>query len=391
MIRRVSPARLSGTVAVPPSKSHMQRLLLCAALSMRRTEIAYCGALSDDCRAFLDCLPALGAAATIGGESVTVSPADGGARVFPAGASGAALRFLLPVCAASGGGEIVCAGRERPTGALLTALGARGAVIEKTPRGFRVGGALESGAFAIPGGESSQYISGLLFALPLLRGDSEIRLTTPPVSGGYIDMTLDALAAFGIAVERRGDTFFVRGGQTYLSPGRAVCEGDCSAGAMWRAANAMGHRVTLTGMPEKTRQPDAAIDAYLDKRDIDVSGAPDLMPVLAACAAAKAGETTRLRGVSRLAGKESDRPRVMAAALEALGISCRRDADCLIIRGGAPHGGQAAGARDHRAVMALALLATVCSGPVDISDAEAVAKSYPAFWDDFDRLSEGEA
>ncbi len=391
MIRRVSPGSLCGTARVPPSKSHMQRLLLCAALSGMRTEIACRGALPGDCRALIDCLPALGAAARISLSGVIVTPSSRGARVFPCGESGAVLRFLLPVCAATGGGEIAYTGRERPTEALVAALAARGATIERAAGAYTVGGRLDGGAFTLAGDISSQFVSGLLFALPLLSGDSEIILTSPLVSAGYVDMTLDALAAFGVAAEPRAGGFFVPGGQRYVSPGYAACEGDCSAGAVWRAAAAMGHRVTVSGMPDATRQPDAAIDSFLSRTEIDVSGAPDLMPLLAAVAAAKKGVTTRICGTARLSGKESDRPRAMAAALGALGIDCERGADCLIVHGGSPRGGAVSGARDHRVVMALALLATVAESPVEISDAEAVGKSYPSFWNDFDRLSEGNA
>ena len=266
-------------------------------------------------------------------------------------------------------------------------LTARGAEIVQEKGALIVSGALESGAFSLPGHISSQYVSGLLFALPLLRGDSEIRLTSPLVSGGYADMTLDALRAFGILIDRRGDAFFVPGGQKYSSPGAVTCEGDCSAGAVWRAANAMGQKIEIIGLPAVTRQPDAGIEQLIGRKEIDCAAAPDLMPLLCVLAAVTAGET-RLTGIKRLSGKESDRPRAMAAALRALGIRCEQTDDALTITGGQPTGGRVSGANDHRVVMALAILATKCAAPVEITDAEAVNKSYPAFWRDFERLTE---
>ncbi len=388
MIRRVCPGRLRGEALVPSSKSHMQRLLLCAALADQETRIAYRGDLPDDCQAMLSCSAALGGDITIEKESITVAPARKSAsRAFSCGESGTALRFLLPVCAATGGGEITYAGRERPQEALIAALSARGARISHEKGAYSVSGRLESGVFALPGHISSQYVSGLLLALPLLQGDSEVRLTTPLVSAGYLDMTLDTLRAFGIAIDRRGDVFFAEGNQAYRSPGATTCEGDCSAGAVWLAARAMGHEVTLSGLPTTTRQPDAMASDVFKQTDVDLSLAPDLMPLLAAVAALRRGRT-RITGIKRLSGKESDRPRAMAEVLQALGIVCELSENTLVVEGGQPRGGAVSGARDHRVVMALALLATKCASYVDISDAEAVAKSYPAFWRDFDRLTE---
>ena len=307
------------------------------------------------------------------------------------GESGSTLRFLLPVAAALGReARFVGHGRlpERPHDVLLDAMAEHGATADARRLPLQLHGRLRGGTFALPGNVSSQYITGLLMALPLCAGDSVIRLTTCLESAPYVNLTLRALADFGIRAETLPDGWRIPGGQRYHSPGRVVVEGDWSGAAFWLAANALGSRVECGNLDEASAQGDRAIRPLLNRlgSEIDVSECPDLVPALAVAAAGFPGRTA-LVGAARLRLKESDRLASVAALLRALGCAVDEGAESLTIHGGAPlTGGTVDGCGDHRIVMAAAVAATAASSPVTILGAQAVAKSYPDFFRDFEAL-----
>lgn len=391
----VFPGRLAGTPALPPSKSHIIRLLIASALCPEDENTLIEG-FSDcgDVSAALSCLKALGC------ESI---PEESGIRVFgikrildgaaiDCGESASTLRFLLPVCSALAKPEgIEISGSQglaaRPHAPLIEALRRGGAVIDGSLP-FRVRGGLKPGEYAMPGGISSQYFSGLLFALPLLDGESVLRFTERPVSGPYIDMTLGVLKDFGIEIKTLNNGWLVPGGQKYKSPERVTAERDWSAAAFWLAANVLGSSVELKGLDPGSKQADRAAEDLFSRigGTADVSSCPDLMPVLAAAAAASPGMTTAITGAGRLRYKESDRLSAMKDLINGLGGRAEDTEDGLIIKGRRLKGGKADGRNDHRVVMSAAVLALACEGPVSISCAEAADKSYPDFWNDFKAL-----
>ena len=407
----VRPGPLRGRVEIPASKSVAHRAMIAAALADRPTEIVL-NAVNDDLTATAACLSALGAACERTDFGYRIVPAAqeknacGAAEnasgatdlceiaSFPTldcGESGSTLRFLLPVAAALGReARFVGHGRlpERPHDVLLNAMAAHGATADARRLPLQLHGRLRGGTFALPGNVSSQYITGLLMALPLCAGDSVIRLTTRLESAPYVNLTLRALADFGIRAETLPDGWRIPGGQRYHSPGRVVVEGDWSGAAFWLAANALGSRVECGNLDEASAQGDRAIRPLLNRlgSEIDVSECPDLVPALAVAAAGFPGRTA-LVGAARLRLKESDRLASVAALLRALGCAVDEGAESLTIHGGAPlTGGTVDGCGDHRIVMAAAVAATAASSPVTILGAQAVAKSYPDFFRDFEAL-----
>ena len=329
--RIMLPRLLRGTVTPPPSKSHLHRLLIAEFLASGECA-APLPSDCDDIAATKRCLAALKA----------------GEDVLDVGESGSTLRFLSPVAAALG---------------VKARYVKRGRLSERPAMEYD---ALEPGVHELRGDVSSQFVTGLLFALPLLSGDSEIRFAGPLQSRGYVDMTLDVVRSYGIVVEETAEGFRVPGGQRYVSPGPLAPEGDWSGAAFWHAANALGSELTVKGLCGDSRQPDRVVVELIEKvrsgGEVDVSGCPDNYPALAVVNhALKCG--ARFVGTERLRLKESDR----LAAMEAV-FADPRDVDS---RG------------DHRIAMAAAVLSTVADGPTLIHGASCVAKSYPGFWDEF--------
>ena len=408
----IRPGTLRGSVRVPASKSAAHRALIAAALADGLTTI-HINALNDDIEATAECLMDLGALidyferrgimavrpiesapnlarAVMGVEGKAASHVDLRAGVeLDCGESGSTLRFLLPVaCALGVNTRFIGHGRlpERPNAILVDALRAHGAVIDSDRLPLNASGSLAGGLWELPGDVSSQYVTGLMFALPLLPRDSEIRLTTRLESAAYVDMTVDMLDRFGVAVEPTGSGWRVPGNQVYRSPEALAVEGDWSAAAFWLAANAMGSDIDVDGLSYRTTQGDRAVTDLLGQPVIDASGVPDLVPALAAAAATMPRRTV-ITGAARLRLKESDRLESTAGMIRALGGRVEVREDGLAIDGGAPlNGGTVDGANDHRIVMAAAILATRAGGPVTITGAEAVGKSYPDFFRDFEKL-----
>ena len=403
----ISPASLSGVIPAIPSKSMAHRLLICAALAGTPTALD-CQGTSKDIEATAACLSAMGAAVCRrdGGFEIAPRPAQSPCTL-PCGESGSTLRFLLPVAAALGLDAVFhMEGRlpQRPLSPLDRELEAHGAVLSRPePDALRCTGLLRAGNYTLPGNVSSQYISGLLFALPLLDGPSTLTVTGTVESAPYIAMTLDALRQFGVAVTVENQVYHIPA-CGYQSPGQAAVEGDWSNAAFWLCAGALGRGITVTGLNPDSLQGDRAIFELLGRfgaktegcftasagplrpLDIDAAAIPDLVPVLSVAAAAAPG-TTRIYNAGRLRIKESDRIESVWRLLTNLGAEAVQTEDGLLIRGGRRlTGGVVDSCNDHRIAMAAAVASSLCTGPVTVLDAGAVAKSYPEFWKDFERL-----
>lgn len=392
---RVYPARLRGTLTAIPAKSAAHRALITAALADRPSVLLLGrpGALSEDIEATARCLRALGACVTAADTQIMVEPvaaAKAGARL-DCGESGSTLRFLLPVAAAlCDAFSVVGQGRLplRPLDALCGALRAHGCVCSGSALPLTVRGRLRGGDFRLPGSISSQYISGLLLAAPLLHAPLYIKLSSPLESAGYVALTRAVMRDFGAETRETADGFCATPGG-YHAPDVYPIEGDWSNAAFWLAARRLGHAVDVRGLDASSTQPDRVLPALLPQlghgAEIDVSACPDLLPILAVLAACAVGET-RFTNAARLRLKESDRLAGVAAGLRALGAWAEEAADSLLVCGGTLSGGTVSGCQDHRLVMAWAIAALAAGGPVVIRGSEAVAKSYPAFWHDYQQL-----
>ena len=284
---------------------------------------------------------------------------------------------------------------ERPLSPLWEELERHGAILDRPAREEIVfSGRLEPGAYSLPGDISSQYISGLLFALPLLQGESTLIPTGRLESVGYLEMTRRAQGLFGLAWSgrRAGETWRLTSGHRYRSPGRAEVEGDWSNAAFWLAADALSpQRIRITGLDPDSPQGDRAAAELIPRiREgnavIDAGNVPDLVPPLAVVAAVSPGET-RYANAGRLRLKESDRLQSVCTMLNALGAEAEERPEELVIRGRESlRGGVVDSCRDHRIAMSAAVAALACREPVTVLGAEAVEKSYPAFWKDYRSL-----
>lgn len=410
MIARITPAQLGGTVAAIASKSDAHRLLILAALSRGETKLLM-EKRSEDIDATISCLRALGATIEILPDGVAVRGIErvNENPVLDCGESGSTFRFMLPVaCALCKQARFTGSGRlpERPIGELMRVMQAHGVAFSAERLPFETAGKLAGGDFALPGNVSSQYLTGLLLALPFAKGDSTISLTTRLESAAYVDITLYALQRFGIQVRVDNSGYTVPGGQASLSPGELRVDGDWSNAAFFLAAGALGNSVTMTGLRLDSPQGDKAIldalrkfganveetseavtvsPARLTGCTIDVSETPDLLPILAVLGACAEGET-RLVNAARLRLKESDRLVSVSAMLRALGGTVEELSDALVITGGRLVGGTVDSVRDHRIAMSAAIASIRCNEEVTILDADAASKSYPAFYHDFNRL-----
>lgn len=426
----ITPGKLSGTVTPPPSKSQAHRVLIAAALAQGESVIDHV-ALSQDIEATLRCLGELGAEFAVDGSTAAVrgmgaNPMSPLRRMaYPrldCGESGSTLRFLIPVAlAVRGGGIFSGRGRlmERPQKPYFDLFDQKSISHEQKDGVLTVAGLLTPGTYHLPGDVSSQFVTGLLYALPLLGGDSEIVLTSPLESRGYVDMTLAALEIFGVQVRwKNARTVLIPGRQTYRSCHMAI-DADWSQAAFWYAAQALGNPVTVEGMDQRSIQGDRA---FLDwvrmvKNEpmaggvtvpiwgagpeetpspgssggcavsIDVSQNPDLVPPLAAMGALMNGRL-RIKNAARLRIKESDRLSSVTAVLSALGAEVTEGPDFLDIQGKERlTGGVTVDSfNDHRIAMMAAIAATRCDKPITITGAECVAKSYPDFWAEYARL-----
>lgn len=416
MIRKVSvPGKsLAGIVTLPPSKSAAHRAILCASLAKGISQLSNFS-FSQDMEATCRAVEALGVKTSLTGNTLTVDSRDlftPKQAVLDCGESGSTLRFLIPVAAAGGiRAEFTGRGRlpERPIGVYLDCLPPAG-VSCRTQGGLplSVSGALQPGVFRLPGDISSQFITGLLLALPILNGDSEIRLTSFLESAGYVDMTIEMMSRFGVTVTPVENGWLVPGNQSYVPRDLAI-EGDWSQAAFFLAAGALSEApdssILLKGLRKHSTQGDRQAFSLFQKFGaklswepeglrvspenlqaipvIDASQIPDLVPVLAVTAAFCHGVTS-ITGAARLRIKESDRLETVAQGVAALGGKIEQLPDGLIVTGKPKlSGGRAKGCNDHRIVMAMAVASLKCEKPVEITDAQSVSKSYPGFFEDF--------
>ena len=409
---RIKPSKLIGRVNAPSSKSFSHRMIIAAALAGGVSEISNISA-SEDIDATVGALAALGAKIFREGNTYTVmgikTPAA--SAVIDCRESGSTMRFIIPIAAALGCScEFRGKGKlpERPITPYIRELGKNGAVITKTEgvMPFVMNGTLKGGDYVLEGDISSQFITGLLFALPLCSGNSVIRLASKLESKPYADMTVEALSRFGITIDESEDkdglpVYRIRGGQKYRSADVSV-EGDYSQAAFYFAANALGSEIKVDNLSEKSVQGDKKIleiiggisynkinDSGLRRLpafSADVSDIPDLVPILAVLGCFTDG-TSRITGAKRLKIKESDRLEAIASALGNIGGKITVKDDSLEIEPVTGfHGGVIDGCNDHRIVMASAIASTMADGEITITGAEAVAKSYPDFWTDFASL-----
>lgn len=398
MIATIQPSAAHGRMTAPPSKSMAHRLLICAALA-EGTSVIRNIELSQDILATIDCLKALGAdvscedgKALVRGTKIREtdhaipSCRGAGQTVLSCRESGSTLRFMFPLCllnglpyALTGSGRLF----ERPLKVYEMICKEQGLFWKKEGNRLETAGILAAGEYGIPGNVSSQFVSGLLFALPLLERDSRIRLIRPVVSRPYIDMTMQALRTFGVQAAWEGDdTIVIPGGQKY-QPQDVCVEGDYSNAVFFDALNLIGGDVVLEGLDEGSLQGDKIYRQYFDRidrgfADIDLTDCPDLGPVLMVLAAMRYG--AGFTGTARLKFKESDRGAAMKEELEKAGARVEIANNEIRVAAGVKAPEETLkGHGDHRIVMALAVLLTGVGG--SICGAEAVGKSLPDFWE----------
>ena len=385
----IYPGKLTGTVAAIPSKSQAHRLLICAAFSDKPTVI-HCPETNQDIEATAACLNAIGAKIQHTQDDYIVTPLS----VVPESAemdcreSGSTLRFLLPVvCALGINTTIHMSGRlpYRPLSPMWEELERMGCQLSRPIKNtIHATGKLKPGEYTITGNVSSQFITGLLLALPLLDGNSNIRVVGNLESAPYVKMTQDALALFG--VDSNG--FRVKPAFPFSSPGCVNVEGDWSNASFFLAAAELENPITVTNLNASSSQGDRAVASILSENKslpvISAANIPDLIPILAVFFATKAGAV--FTDVSRLRLKESDRVASVISLLSALGIRAESDEKTLRVYGGTFTGGTVDTCSDHRIAMSAAIASTVANGPVTVLGAECVAKSYPTFWQEFERL-----
>ncbi len=410
----IQPGTRSGSVFVPSSKSMAHRLFIAAALSGRPCLLS-CNGLSKDILATIDCLRSLGSMIESRENNLfhisPLSPSPNQQCHLPCNESGSTLRFLVPIIGALGCKAVFSMAdglARRPMDALLAVTEAHGLHIEKGTNELLCEGHLRAGAYEIPGSISSQYVSGLLFALPLLDGESTLQITGQIASQDYITMTEKVLEKAGIRFEKEGNTYRIPGEQTYHLTGQAVIEADWSNAAFFLCMGAMSESgITVNGLSLNSPQGDRKILSILRSfgaeiegtenavtvrrgklcgQSIDASAIPDLVPTVSALAACAEG-TTQIVNAGRLRYKESDRLATTSAMLSALGADIAETPDGLIIHG-KPQliGGTVDAANDHRIAMAAAVAACACEKPVCVAGAECVDKSYPIFWNHFEEL-----
>ena len=397
---QITPRRLSGVVTPPPSKSLAHRYVIAASLAAGTSSVKNV-AFSEDIEATLRCMGALGARWEVSEQGLRITGIGGKRRPFgdlprfDCGESGSTLRFLLPIAlAVDQGGTFTGRGRlmERPQQPYFDLFDQRGIFHAQEEGVLTVRGSLSPGEYRLRGDVSSQFFTGLLLALPLLEGPSVVISTTKLESAPYAAMTMGVLARCGIRVRwsQALNGFGVEPG--IYSPFEETVEADWSQAAFWYAALSLGSNLRLRGLNGQSSQGDAAVVAHYKKLSltgevkISLADCPDLLPPLAVMAAVRRG-TTRFTHAARLRLKESDRLATVARMLKALGGAAAEEEDGLTVYGVSTlPGGVVDGANDHRIVMAAAVAATRCQGAVVIRGAEAVRKSYPNFWRDYEDL-----
>lgn len=416
MKAQLSPSQLNGVVCAPPSKSCMHRALICAAAADAPTKI-YCDSFSKDIKATMSCLEALGARIEHGNGFVNVIPidrktVDESPCVLDCNESGSTLRFMLPFAAALGKScTFIGAQRlgERPLAPLCDALTKHGVTVSygESFLPCNIQGKLTGDAFEIPGDISSQFITGLLFALGVM-GGGEIKTTTPLKSGPYIDITTDIQKRFSVSVEKTETGYIIPCGQEYISPEEISIEGDYSNAAFWMVAGAVGSEegITVTSLREESLQGDKKIEEILSQMGADIkrngdtvtikksrlkgietdcADIPDIVPILCVAACSAEGKTV-FKNIQRLRQKESDRVKTTVDMITVLGGKIQSDETSITVWKSRLTGGTVTSANDHRIAMSAAVASLMCTDDVIIDMAEAVEKSYGDFYDKFKML-----
>lgn len=404
----VQPTRFAGEIRAVPSKSDAHRALIAAALACGESRLSDWGD-SDDVQATLRALETLGLVRTRSGFSLSGGGEMRSDTAIACGQSGSTLRFLIPLTLALGEGACFTgAGRlmQRPLSAYERLFTRQGIGWRREGQRLAVSGRLEAGLYELPGDVSSQFVTGLCFALPLLERDSQIRFTSPLESAGYVSMTLETLRRFGIVIHEGAEGLDIPGGQRYR-PAVYAIEGDWSYGAFWLAAGAMGGDVTVRGLKSPSLQGDSrvadilwemgaaiaqsgdaahACGGALQGVEVSLADVPDLAPVLAVAACAAHGRS-RFTQARRLRIKESDRLAAIGRMVTDLGGRISLGEDEFTIEGaGRIAGGAVETRHDHRMAMAAAVAAAASEGPVRLDDGDCVAKSAPDFWRHYHRL-----
>lgn len=409
---KFSPFVPNGTVNVPPSKSDVHRAIICAAMANGVSRISPV-ALSNDIKATIGCIKALGADAVLENNVLTVDGTNmykNKTALLDCGESGSTLRFFIPIAAVGNiNATFVGKGKlpQRPIGIFTEALPKAGTVC-KTEGGLplEIKGQLKSGIFEIPGNVSSQFITGLLLALPILEGDSEIVLTSPLESVGYIAMTIRTMKQFGVNIQATEKGWHIKGGQSYKTCDYTT-DGDWSQAAFFMVLGAVSGKVTVKGVAKDSTQGDkkcteilARFGAKVTQLDnevtvekgklkaitIDASQIPDLVPVLSVCAAFAEG-TTKIINAERLRIKECDRLKATAELLNNLGGKVKELSDGLEITGvSSLKGGNVNSYNDHRIVMSAAVCAARSDEDITATFAMSINKSYPDFYIDYNSI-----
>jgi 3-phosphoshikimate 1-carboxyvinyltransferase len=409
---KILPSFLKGEIKIPPSKSLCHRAIIAAALSQGQSMINNV-VLSEDILATIEGVRALGAFVTVHQDKLIIegcklTPKDD--CIIDCNESGSTLRFLMPLGLLTNttiryiGKGNLC---NRPMEPYIEIFKHQGISYSDIKLPMTIGGSLEPGVFKISGNISSQFITGLMFALPLLDGDSTILITEPLESKAYIDLTISVLRSFGISISNHNYlSFFIKGKQEYKKANYTV-EGDYSQAAFWLVAGALGGDITCLNLKRNSKQGDKAIlellkiagvslesfethvkilPSKLQAFEVDVSQCPDIMPILAVLAALSEG-ASKITGAARLRLKECDRLKAISMELNKLGAQIVEEKDSLTITGlKYLQGGDVESWGDHRIAMALAIAATKCIEPVTIRSSDAIHKSYPNFFEDYKML-----
>lgn len=385
----ITPKKLIGSVAVIPSKSQAHRVLICSAFADKATEII-CPVTNRDIQATVSCLNALGATITETANGYRVLPIQRIPKtaILDCAESGSTLRFMLPIVGALGvDARFKLSGRlsERPLSPLWELMEHKGcSLVWEDKNILRCVGKLKAGNYSIDGSISSQFITGLYFALPLLCGTSTLEITGKIESAPYIELTKEALSKFGVTFDNNE----ILGRAHFCSPGQIAIEGDWSNGAFFHVANYIENDLKIGNLDHRSKQGDRIVVDILKQLQsnttVDATHIPDLIPILSVAAARSKGAT--FTNIRRLRLKESDRVQAIVKMLSAFGVHATADENTLTVFPGKFSSCTVDTFNDHRIAMSAAIAATVADGQVQINGAECVAKSYPNFWDEYSRL-----
>ena len=407
-IMEITPAKLQGKVNIPPSKSVAHRMIICASLAVGKSVISNIS-FSDDIRATIECMKSIGAIIVEKDGRLEITGCKDNVNLdikFDCNESGSTLRFMVPIALAKNSGVNTFVGKGK--------LGARpldvyevickeqnifyvndSAKNENNLLDLKVKGNLESGVFNVKGNVSSQFITGLMFALPMLDGDSEIIIDGELQSKGYIDLTLSALKKFGVEVVNENyKKFIIKGGQTYTS-GNHTIEGDWSQAAFYEVANYLGNNVEGVGLERDSEQGDKVIVDFIKRLKesekwqtlvFDGGDCPDIIPEFALACCLREGKSD-IVNISRLRIKECDRLIATVSELKKLGANIKENTDSISIVGVRElNGGEVSTYNDHRMAMTLAIAATKANGKLYLDNYRCVSKSYPDFFEDYNKL-----